>query len=763
MQAFFILSTQHRADASTPERKSVSMKKKVKVISSLSLAATLIVPSAIVGFAADDETTENPTVSVVNFSPESGNKSTNIASMSKIIEQADEQGTDIIVFPEMSVTGYSKEIPVALAESKTGSTAAYFSDLAEKYDMYIVYGAPETVPGDSTHAYDSAFVCTPDGKVDSYQKMLVSADDSSCKAGSTPVYFDTKFGKVGLSVGNDAADLIELSRIYSADDCFMIADCNSIETEDYTKNYDFSDAVYCDYTKSYYNLDWTDYNRNSTYNVVYQAGLYVASANLKGTYDDSTFSGGSMLAGINSLDEYNKIWSMWQSSIDKNADFTDYIIKVYAGGEESSDTLCTGTVDLSTVTHELVDMDIYQPNLYKEWYSQLAEYGTSLTKAPTTTDSPTVAVVEMNPKWADKAANTEKMINYIEKAKAEGVNIITFPEMALADYASTSDPDSEIWKSIVENAETTDGYYANLIAKAAADNNMYVIYGTAEVNPDDEQHPFNSAFVATPEGKTLTYRKVQVVEGDWATWGVEPLIIDTPWGGMGISICMDTYAYPELARYYAAAGCKILVNPTASTGYAGSNFIYNNAISSIVARDNMALLSCDLVDTSGYQDSMLYPGKSTIIEPNGVSSVYLTTETMTKEKMLTATLDLSNAGFDLENYNPSVMAKAFAALDKGNAVYDYSGLVTASEYASETEPDTTVAPTTSVTATASKDATSAASSVTTAPATSDTATKSSSSDNGAVKTGQATAIAPLAVLACAGGLSMYALKKKKEY
>ena len=108
------------------------------------------------------------------------------------------------------------------------------------------------------------------------------------------------------------------------------------------------------------------------------------------------------------------------------------------------------------------------------------------------------------------------------------------------------------------------------------------------------------------------------------------------------------------------------------------------------------------------------------------------------------------------------MAKAFAALDKGNAVYDYSGLVAASEYTSETEPDTTVTPTTSVTATTSKDATSAASAVTTAPATSDTATKSSSSDNGAVKTGQATAIALLAVLACAGGLSMYALKKKKE-
>ena len=112
MQAFFILSTQHRADASTPERKSVSMKKKVKVISSLSLAATLIVPSAIVGFAADVETTENPTVSVVNFSPESGNKSTNIASMSKIIEQADHMPQSIGVdssnakcvnYPDLSI------------------------------------------------------------------------------------------------------------------------------------------------------------------------------------------------------------------------------------------------------------------------------------------------------------------------------------------------------------------------------------------------------------------------------------------------------------------------------------------------------------------------------------------------------------------------------------------------------------------------------------------------------------------------------------
>lgn len=745
------------------------MKKKVNVISSVALTAALVLPSTAICFAADAQSVENPKVSVVNFSPQWGNKKVNIEAMTRLIGEADADGTDIIVFPEMSVTGYSSgmeylessdiPMPVQLAESKTGSTAAYFSDLAEKYDMYIVYGATESIENDSTHAYNSSFVCTPDGKVDSYQKMTVSADDKWCKAGDTPVYFNTKFGKVGLSVGNDAADLIELSRIYAADGCFMIASSTALEAEDYTANYDFSDAVYCDYTASYYNKDWTDYNRNSLYNVVYQAGLYVASANLSGSYSSGKFSGGSMVVGMNDLNEYNKIWSMWPSLIGQGADLVDYIIKVYAGSENSTAALCTSSIDLSTVTHELVDMDIYQPNLYKEWYSELAEKGTSLTTEPTTAEYPTVAVVEMNPKWADKQANTEKMISYIEQAKEQGVNIITFPEMALGDYASTSDADSEIWKTIVQTAETTDGYYANLIAEAAKSNDMYVIYGTAEVNPDDEQHPYNSAFVATPDGNTLSYRKVQVVEGDWAKWGEKPLIIDTPWGSMGISICMDTYAFPELARYYAAAGCKMLINPTASTGYAGSNFIYNNAISSIVARDSMALLSCDLVNTSGYEDSMLYPGKSTIIQPNGVSAVYLTTETMTDEKMLVAKLDFSCVGFDVDSYNPSVMATAYNKLDSDTAVYNYSGLVKAAEYVPDTQPTTspatvvtTVAPATSATS-----ATGTTSATVNSYATPDSAGKSS---NGTVKTGQTPYVLLFAVLIASGIAMLYAIKKR---
>lgn len=82
----------------------------------------------------------------------------------------------------------------------------------------------------------------------------------------------------------------------------------------------------------------------------------------------------------------------------------------------------------------------------------------------------------------------------------------------------------------------------------------------------DSNHAYNSAFVCSPEGEVTTYQKITPVEGDWCTPGETPVLIDAgEYGLMGISICYDTYATPELGRYYAAKGANILVNPTATS------------------------------------------------------------------------------------------------------------------------------------------------------------------------------------------------------
>lgn len=76
---------------------------------------------------------------------------------------------------------------------------------------------------------------------------------------------------------------------------------------------------------------------------------------------------------------------------------------------------------------------------------------------------------------------------------------------------------------------------------------------------------------------------------------------------MGLSICYDTYAQPEIERYYAAQGVSLLVNPTAtSRSYAdidgdgvkdakGWEWYYKNRLESIASRDGLTVVSADLV------------------------------------------------------------------------------------------------------------------------------------------------------------------------
>ena len=53
---------------------------------------------------------------------------------------------------------------------------------------------------------------------------------------------------------------------------------------------------------------------------------------------------------------------------------------------------------------------------------------------------------------------------------------------------------------------------------------MWVVYGTPERIPGDDDHAYNSAFAISPEGKVSSYQKIAPVEGAWATPGTTPVI-----------------------------------------------------------------------------------------------------------------------------------------------------------------------------------------------------------------------------------------------
>lgn len=87
--------------------------------------------------------------------------------------------------------------------------------------------------------------------------------------------------------------------------------------------------------------------------------------------------------------------------------------------------------------------------------------------------------------------------------------------------------------------------------------------GTEKVE-GDVSHAYNSVFACSPDGTVTTYQKIHPTEGAWCVAGENPLVLDTKWGKVGVSICYDTYYAPEIERCYAMEGCKLLLNSTAT-------------------------------------------------------------------------------------------------------------------------------------------------------------------------------------------------------
>lgn len=172
-----------------------------------------------------------------------------------------------------------------------------------------------------------------------------------------------------------------------------------------------------------------------------------------------------------------------------------------------------------------------------------------------------IAVVNFTCVWGDKDANLSRIKDYVVAAGRRGMNMIVFPETALTGY----DNDLEhvgMDKMHCRLAETIPGPSTDAVAALARQYDMYVVFGMPELS---DGKVYNSAAIIEPSGKTYSYRKLHLPfdEKEWAVRGDDPVLIDTPFGPVGVTICYDTYCFPELIRYYRAKGARLCLNVTA--------------------------------------------------------------------------------------------------------------------------------------------------------------------------------------------------------
>lgn len=102
--------------------------------------------------------------------PHRGDIGKNIADHCALIHEAAQYDVDLILFPELSLTGYEREEAPFLAFLPKDSRLKPFRQLARQYQMIIVVGAPIL---DDDRLFIGAFIIHPNGRVEYYTKQYL--------------------------------------------------------------------------------------------------------------------------------------------------------------------------------------------------------------------------------------------------------------------------------------------------------------------------------------------------------------------------------------------------------------------------------------------------------------------------------------------------------------------------------------------------------------------------------------------------------------
>lgn len=695
---------------------------------SVAVASTIIMTASVTAFATDytrldrisqpkvSHTFAKDELGVVNFKSTWGNKEANVSSMLNYVEQAHEKGVKILLFPEMCVTGYvsssnpeslAYQTAVNLAETSDGPTATTFSEVADTYDMWIIYGATETIEGDSEHAYNSAFICSPEGEVTTYQKIS-PVEGSWCTPGENPVLIDAgDYGLIGVSICYDTYAMPEIGRYYAAKGCNILL--NPTAT---SRSYTDTDG---DGVKE--DTGWEWYYKNRIESNTSRDGYTLLSSNLVGAdgpvqsngkqaYD---FPGGSVI--LQSGTNY------YAGTTDETV-FSNTEADIITGEEG----LLTNKESLKASTGSTCTNQDFRPEDYAKWYDELADMqdsGDKLSYSNNVTDGPVAAVVNMPGVWGDKQANIDAMEKFIIEAGEKGVDILVFPETVLTGYEWKKPENDPYYQESgvamqVALAETIPGPTTNYFSQYAQQYGMYIIFGMTE--KEDEpiydmtdggtEKVYNSAAILYPDGTIDSYQKMHRAgyESKWSVCGDTPYMFETQWGKIGIDICRDGHFYPELGRYYAAMGCTMLIHPTATTG---NPWYRETRIGSYTDRDGMAAITCNLLGPDGTYDestgnwsggvfastsliitkyhnasgrTSFDPQTGYAIDLNGTGSASegFDERGTSPEGLEIAKMNLSGCGFRLTNFQARLYSKMYDELavlyrDGYTSIYDKAG------------------------------------------------------------------------------------------
>jgi len=164
-----------------------------------------------------------------------------------------------------------------------------------------------------------------------------------------------------------------------------------------------------------------------------------------------------------------------------------------------------------------------------------------------------ISLGQMHIALGDPGRNFQRMENLAVEAARRGSHLVVFPELWSTGYALEQSKDLA--------SQLNAGMFTQ-VTTVATKNKIGIVGSILEKRGLEVS---NSATFCAPNGRMMgVYRKIHLFglfeEDEWLAAGSSPLSIDLPWGETALAICYDL-RFPELFRYYAANGAKLIIIP----------------------------------------------------------------------------------------------------------------------------------------------------------------------------------------------------------
>jgi predicted amidohydrolase len=449
----------------------------------------------------------------------------NLPKMAEISETAAKNGARLIVFPEMSSTGF---LYSSFAEAKPnmdtfpGKSTEAFGRVAHKHNIYIAYGYIELDPHTGI-AYNSAAIVGPNGFTGNYRKhQLAVGDDNLWRAPGNLGYpvFDTPIGRIALLICYDDSQLQSLLL-----PALRNADIIAFPTA----------SLYVPKSEPGGNDNHTTIGSMAT--LPGWIGINVIGADSSGV---DTNIGTSYIGPGGS-----SIWDA-QGNVLASASVTNFT-------DPKQPKIIYATINTSKPNPQREFwLKNRRPELYSDYNFYRPTHDSNVNNTPAQISA---LLVQYEPKTGaveENAKVIERLIN--EKIPGQGLNLAVLPfNSFIGNETITKD-------NVARFAEPLDGKSYKIASNIAKKYQVNLLFSMPEVS---EGKYYETAILFDYTGKQIgLYRKSHLndIEKTWATAGNELPVFNTSLGRIAV-VLNDETRIPELTDMYMLKRANLILVP----------------------------------------------------------------------------------------------------------------------------------------------------------------------------------------------------------